>query len=70
MSPKGAASGFTPIAKAIRNPDFDGPKLRKGVFGNSEVTSEAMATWLNGIFSEADLDGWSEEEIHEATCHC
>lgn len=56
--------------EAIKSPDFDGPKLRKGVFGNPEITSEAMAEWLNGIFSEAELDGWSEEEIHEATCHC
>jgi hypothetical protein len=56
--------------EAIRNPDFDGPELRKGVFGSSEITSAAMAEWLNGIFSEAELDGWTKEEIHEATCHC
>ena len=59
------------LTSAIRHPSLYGPKLRKeGAFGSYEITSETMAEWLNELFSEAGLDGWSEEEIHEATCHC
>ena len=57
--------------EAIRDPGWSGPKIKRAYSGAlGEITSEAMAEWLNGIFSEANLDGWSEEEIHEATCHC
>lgn len=55
--------------EAIKDPDYHGPKIKKGTY-SAEITSEAMASWLNGIFDEAGLQGWSEEEIHEATCHC
>jgi len=57
---------------AIRHPGLDGPKLSRPLtsYGQPELTPEALATWLNGLLEEAELEGWTEEELHEATCHC
>lgn len=55
---------------AVRYPNLYGPKMKRGLFGHDELTSEALATWFNEIFESAGIERWSDAEIHEATCNC
>lgn len=55
---------------AIRYPYTRGPKKTSKVYGGDEITPQNMAEWLNKMLDEADLETFSEDEIHEATCHC
>jgi hypothetical protein len=55
---------------AIRWPTIDGPKITTKSYGGPEILAGDLAEWLNGLLNEADIVGISEEEIHEATCHC
>jgi hypothetical protein len=58
------------MMEGIKYPHGDGPKLTKTYGGNSELTSQSLAEWCNELLSEADLETWSEEDLHEALCHC
>lgn len=59
------------MLEAIQHPTLYGPKMIRAYTGGpQEITSQAMADWLSGLFSEADLEGWSEQELQEALCHC
>lgn len=57
------------MLEAIRYPTLYGPKIRKTSY-STELTSEGMSEWLSGLLSEADIEGWSEAELHEALCQC
>lgn len=54
----------------IRCPSIDGPQLSKPSYGSPELTTQSLGEWLNGLLCEADLEGFSEEELHEAGYHC
>lgn len=54
---------------AIR--DGDGPELRRPYSGAApEMTPQAIADFLANILSEANINGFTEDELHEAMCHC
>lgn len=55
---------------AIRYPSLYGPKLTHRSYGSTEITSQAMADWLQQLLGDAGLETWSETELHEAMCHC
>lgn len=55
---------------AIKSPNWDGPKLSTRSYGSPELTSQGMADWLGGMLRDCDLEDWTEEELHEAMCHC
>ena len=55
---------------AIKFPYTSGPKKTSKSYGGDEITPQNMAEWLNKMLDEADLETFSEDEIHEATCHC
>lgn len=58
------------LLEAVRYPTLYGPKTTKRIYGGEELTGQNLADWLNQQFSKADLDGWTEEELHEAMCQC
>lgn len=58
------------MLEAIRYPTLYGPKLARRSYGGDELTSQALADWLNGLLNAANLDGWSESDLHEALCDC
>lgn len=55
---------------AIRHPSLYGPKIKSSTYLGPEITSQAMADWLSEMLQEADIEGWSENELHEAMCSC
>lgn len=55
---------------AIRYPTLYGPKINSRSYGGAEISSEAMAEWLQKLLGDAGLETWSESELHEAMCHC
>lgn len=59
------------MMEAIQWPTLNGPQLKRAYTGGpEEITSQAMADWCSKLLSEADIDGWSEQELHEAMCSC
>lgn len=58
------------MLEAIKYPSLYGPSITRRSFGADELTPAALAEWLDTMLTDAGLDGWSESEIHEATCHC
>ena len=58
------------MLEAIQYPTLYGPKLSKKSYGAPEITSQSLADWLGELLSEADIDGWTEQEMHEAMCEC
>jgi hypothetical protein len=60
------------MLEAITYPSLHGPKLTqpRSKYGSPELTSSALAEWFSNLLDEANIEGWSEEEIHEATCRC
>lgn len=58
------------LLEAIAFPSLYGPEIKRDVLGVYEVKSQSLATWINELLEEAGIDTLSEEEIHEATCHC
>lgn len=58
------------MMEAIRYPTLYGPKFKTRSYGSPEITEQAMADWLGNMLSEADIEGWSEQELHEAMCSC
>jgi hypothetical protein len=55
---------------AVKYPSLNGPKVTRRSYGGDEITPHSLLEWMQELLSEADIDGWSEEEVHEATCHC
>lgn len=60
------------MREAIEYPSLYGPKLTRPTssYSSPEITTQAMAEWCNHLLSEADIEGWSESELHEMSCHC
>ena len=59
------------MLEAIQHPYSDGPKLSATYTGGpKELTSQALADWCNNLLQEADIEGWSESELHDVLCHC
>lgn len=58
------------LLEAVAFPSLYGPEIKRDVLGVYEVKSQSLAAWFNGLLEEAGIDTLSEEEIHEATCHC
>jgi hypothetical protein len=56
---------------AVKYPSLYGPKLTRPWSGAAEeLTATSLAAWLNNLLEAAEIGCWSEEELHEATCHC
>lgn len=58
------------LLEAVRYPTLYGPKTTKRIYGGDELTGQNLADWLNQQFMKVDLDGWTDEELHEALCSC
>lgn len=48
----------------------DGPEITKNTYSAPHIASADLAEWLGELLSEADIEGWTEQELHEAMCHC
>ena len=59
------------MMEAIRYPTLYGPKeVRAYPSATPRITEQTMADWLGNLLSEANIEGWSEQELHEAMCSC
>jgi hypothetical protein len=55
---------------AIRYPNSNGPTLEKRLYGAPELTSQGLADWFSQMLRDCELEDWTENELHEALCHC
>src|SRR5262249_38166076 len=49
---------------AVRYSYTEGPKVTRRTYGADEITAQNLLEFFQKLLSEADIDGWSEEEIH------
>jgi hypothetical protein len=57
------------MLEAIKFPSLYGPKVTSRTY-SVEITAQNMADWFSQMLSESDIEGWSDEELHEALCQC